>query len=115
MSTDDTTDDRSELTRSRLAGRQPLAFGNPWRVLSVVLALGLALACGPAIAAKTTKPTNPKLVTPASTGEAKTARQALLKQRNLTVSRTTPHPGKIVGATTRPPPKTIVTKRFLPK
>jgi hypothetical protein len=90
-------------------------YGNPWRVLSVALALGLALASGAAVAAKTTKPTKPILVTSASTGEAKTARQALVKQHNLTLSRSTAKPGKMVGTTARPMSRTIVTKRNLTK
>jgi hypothetical protein len=88
---------------------------NPWRTLPALLALGLALASGPAIAAKTTKPTNPKLVTSASTGEAKTARQALVKQHNLTLSRSAAKPGKMIGTTARPASRTIVPKRILPK
>jgi len=80
-----------------------------------VLALGLALASVPAFAAKTTKPTKPLLVTSSSTGEAKTARQALVKQHNLTLSRSTAKPGKMVGTTARPMSKTIVPKRILPK
>jgi hypothetical protein len=90
-------------------------FGNPWRMLPAVLALGLALASGPAVAAKTIKPTKPTLVTSASTGEAKTARQSLVKQHNLTLSRSTPKPGKMVGTTARPVARTILTKRNLTK
>jgi hypothetical protein len=88
---------------------------NTWRALSVVLMLGLALASVPAIAAKTTKPTKPTLVTSASTGEAKTARQSLVKQHNLAISRANVHPGKMVGTSARPPSRTIVPKRILPK
>ena len=80
--------------------------------LSVLLAPGLALASGPSVA---TKPIRPTLVQSASSGQAKTARQALLKQHTLNISRTTPHPGKIVGTAARPPSKTIVTKRFITK
>jgi hypothetical protein len=90
-------------------------FGNPWRMLPAVLALGLALASGPALAAKTPKPTKPLLVTSSSTGEAKTARLALVKQHNLTLSRGTAKPGKMVGTTARPVSRTIVPKRILPK
>jgi hypothetical protein len=90
-------------------------FGNAWRVLAAVLALGLAVASGPAVAAKTTKPTKPILVTSSSTGEAKTARQVLVKQHNLTLSRSTAKPGKMVGTTARPMSRTIVTKRNLTK
>jgi hypothetical protein len=50
----------------------------------------------------------------AATGSLKTSRQALLKQRTSVISPTTRHPGKIVGTSTQAP-KTIVTKRFLPK
>jgi hypothetical protein len=90
-------------------------FGNPWRVLLALLALGLALASGPAIAAKTTKPSKPVLVTSSSTGEAKTARLALVKQHNLALSRGTAKPGKMVGTSARPMSRTIVTKRNLTK
>jgi hypothetical protein len=90
-------------------------FRNPWGTLPAALVLGLALASGPALAAKTTKPTKPLLVTSSSTGEAKTARQALIKQHNLTLSRSTPKPGKMVGTTARPMSRTIAPKRILPK
>jgi hypothetical protein len=51
----------------------------------------------------------------AATGSLKTSRQALLKQRNTTVTGlNNRRPGKIIG-TTAPPPKTIVTKRNLPR
>jgi hypothetical protein len=76
--------------------------------------LVLALALAPALAAAK-HPTLVKPVQPSSTGAAKTARQALLKQRTLSVPHVLPKPGKIVGGTTTPAPKTIVTKRFLPK
>jgi hypothetical protein len=88
---------------------------NSWRTLSAVLALGLALASAPALAAKTTKPVKPVLVTSSSTGEAKTARLALIKQHNLTLSRSTAKPGKMVGTTARPMSRTIAPKRILPK
>jgi hypothetical protein len=84
------------------------------RALGIIPALALALALAPAMAAPK-HPTVVQPVQPSSTGSAKTARQALLKQRTKTVPRTLPKPGKIVGGTTTPPPKTIVTKRFLPK
>jgi hypothetical protein len=50
----------------------------------------------------------------AATGSLKTNRQALLKQRTSVISPLSRHPGKIVGSSTQAP-KTIVTKRFLPK
>jgi hypothetical protein len=50
----------------------------------------------------------------AATGTLKTSRQALLKQRTSVISPNIRHPGKIVGTGTQAP-KTIVTKRFLPK
>jgi hypothetical protein len=81
------------------------------RALALIPVLALALAPAPALAA----PKHPTLVQPASTGQAKAARQALLKQHTLTVPRVAPKPGKTVGGTTTSPPKTIVTKRFLPK
>jgi hypothetical protein len=94
----------------QLTTRQPRAA----RALALIPVLALALALAPALAAAK----HPKLaqpVQPSSTGAAKTARQALVKQRTLTVPRTVPKPGKIVGGSTTRPPKTIVTKRFLPK
>jgi hypothetical protein len=81
---------------------------------ALMTALVLTLALAPALAAPK-HPTLVKPVQPSSTGAAKTARQALLKERTKSVPRTVPKPGKIVGGTTTPPPKTIVTKRFLPK
>jgi hypothetical protein len=50
----------------------------------------------------------------AATGSLKSSRQALLKQRTSVITPVTRHPGKIVGTSTQAP-KTIVTKRFLPK
>jgi hypothetical protein len=84
------------------------------RALGLIPVLVLALALAPAVAAPK-HPTLVQPVQPSSTGPAKTARQALLKQRTLTVPHVVPKPGKIVGGTTTPRPKTIVTKRFLPK
>ena len=78
--------------------------------LAAALAL-IMLPTGEAIAAKP----RATLVQPSSTGEAKTARQAVLTERKTVVGVRKPHPGKTVGGTTTPPPKTIVTKRFLPK
>jgi hypothetical protein len=79
--------------------------------LMLLVALLLAPIPGRVLAANT----HPTLVQPSSTGEAKAARQALVKQHLLAVPRTLRRPGKTVGGTTTPPPKTIVTKRFLPK
>jgi hypothetical protein len=102
---------RRHLPSNRqLTIRQPLAA----RALGLIPVLVLALALAPGMAAPK-HPTLVQPVQPSSTGPAKTARQALLKQRTLSVPRTVPKPGKIVGGTTTPPPKTIVTKRFLPK
>jgi hypothetical protein len=69
-----------------------------------------ATAVPPSVPATVLKPP----VQPAATGSLKTSRQALLKQRNSVIGPNTRHPGKIIGASTRPS-KTIVTKRFLPK
>jgi hypothetical protein len=98
---------RHPPSNRQLTIRQPLAA----RALGLIPVLVLALALAPAVAA----PKHPTLVQPSSTGPAKTARQTLLKQRTLTIPRVVPKPGKIVGGTTTRPPKTIVTKRFLPK
>jgi hypothetical protein len=78
--------------------------------LMLLLAALLALAPGRAIAANT----HGTLVQPASTGHAKTARQSLLKQRTSVIAPSQRHPGKIVGGGRRQP-RTIVTRRFLPK
>jgi hypothetical protein len=98
-------------------GRQPTTAQSPARrplvgsALMLLMALLLASPPGRVLAANK----QPTLVQPSSTGEAKAARQALLKQHALDVPRTVPRPGKTVGGTTTRPPKTIVTKRFLPK
>jgi hypothetical protein len=75
------------------------------------LVIMLGLPAGQAVAAKP----RATLVQPSSTGEAKIARQALLKQRAAVIAQRKPNPGKTVGGTTTPLPKTIVTKRILPK
>jgi hypothetical protein len=62
---------------------------------------------------KPLKPVQPVL--PAASGNAKTTRQALLKQRTTVLSPTVRHAGKIVGGSTAPPPKSIVTRRILSK
>jgi len=62
--------------------------------------------------ASTTK--RPALVLPSSTGEAKTARQTVVKERTKALSTPVPHPGRIVGGSGRPAPRTIVTKRIYP-
>jgi hypothetical protein len=93
--------------RHQPSTRQPPASGG----LPLVLAVLLALSLGRAIAADT----HATLVQPASTGQAKTTRQALLKQRTSVVGLHLRHPGKTVGGARTPAPKTIVTKRFLPK
>jgi hypothetical protein len=103
--------ERHHLPSNRqLTTRQPLAT----RALGLTPVLVLALVLAPALAAPK-HPTLVQPVQPSSTGPAKTARQALLKQRTLSLTRTVPKPGKVVGGTTTPPPKTIVKKRFLPK
>jgi hypothetical protein len=78
--------------------------------LAAALAL-IMLPTGEAIAAKP----RATLVQPSSTGEAKIARQAVLKQRAAVIAQRKPNPGKTVGGATTPLPKTIVTKRILPK
>jgi hypothetical protein len=95
--------------RRRLPARQP----GP--AIAVLLAVALMVPFG-AGALGATKPTTvlKSPVQSAATGELKTSRQALLKQRTSLFAPNTHRPGKIVGATT-PAPKTIVTKRFLPK
>jgi hypothetical protein len=98
---------RRHLATTPQPPRRPL-LGS---ALMLLVALLLASPAGRVLAANT----HPTLVQPSSTGEAKAARQALLKQRALAVPRTAHRPGKTVGGTTTPPPKTIVTKRFLPK
>jgi len=100
--------------------RQPPVSRQPRPGLALLLAALWIVPCGhEALAA--TKPTTVKPATmlkapvqSAATGSLKTSRQALLKQRSSVISPTIRHPGKIVGTTTQAP-KTIVTKRFLPK
>ena len=101
------TDRRHPPTTGRPTLRQPLARSGGGRVLALLLALPL----GGALAAQP----QATLVQPSSSGQAKAARQALLKQRAVAVPLTHHHPGKTVGGTRTPPAKTIVTKRFLPK
>jgi hypothetical protein len=88
---------------------------DPGRTAAVLLSVLLIIPFG-AGALAATKPTTvlKPPVQSAATGNLKTSRQALLKQRTSLFSPNTRHPGKIVGAST-PAPKTIVTKRFLPK
>jgi hypothetical protein len=93
---------RRPLPNTRPAGRR--------RGLSLVLAALLAL---PAVAAPGAN-THGTLVQPSSTGNAKTTRQTLLKQRTNTVTLSKIHPGKTVGGSHTPLPRTIVTKRILP-
>jgi hypothetical protein len=93
---------RRQLPKTRLAGMR--------RGLTMVLAVLLALPVGAALAANT----HGTLVQPSSTGKAKTARQTLLKQRTNTVTLNKIHPGKMVGGSRTPLPRTIVTKRILP-
>jgi hypothetical protein len=105
------TDRRHPPTTGRPTLRQPLARSGGVLVLTLVLALLLALPLGGVLAAQP----QATLVQPSSSGQAKAARQALLKQRAVAVPLTHHHPGKTVGGTRTPPAKTIVTKRFLPK
>jgi hypothetical protein len=93
--------------RHRSAPRQPLASIGAVLMLGIVLGLpaGAALAANP----------RATLVQPASTGNAKAARQRLLKERTTVVGLHQRHPGKTVGGSSTPLPKTVVTKRFLPK
>jgi hypothetical protein len=108
--------------RNRPLTRKPVAG-----VALLLAMLPLAPLGGAAVAAN--KPTTPGTTVPpsvstsvlkppvksASTGSLKTSRQTLLKQRTTSVTGLNDrHPGKIIG-TTAPAPKTIVTKRFLPK
>ncbi len=100
--------------------RKPLLPRQPALSLASLLAVLLIAPCGhEALAA--TNPSTLKSTTmlkppvqAAATGSLKTSRQALLKRRASVTGFTNRHPGKIVGATTLAP-KTIVTKRFLPK
>ena len=93
--------------RGLASGRQPpLLFG--------LLAALLALPAGSALAANTLPGSHAKLVQPSSTGDAKAARQALVKQHMQTVATPVQHPGKIVGGNRLPHARTIVTKRILP-
>jgi hypothetical protein len=94
---------RRQPPNTRLAGKR--------RGLSLVLAVVLALPVGAALADNK----HAALLQPSSTGKAKTARQTLLKQRTNTVTLSKLHPGKTVGGTHTPLPRTIVTKRILPK
>jgi hypothetical protein len=95
--------------------RQQPSTRQPGAGLALLLAMALMLPLGGAAMA-VNKPTTvlKPPVQSAATGNLKTTRQALLKQRTSLISPSTHRPGKIVGVTTRPP-KTIVTKRFLPK
>lgn len=89
-------------------------------VVMVCLSYGALAANKPATPAVTAPPSVPTTVLKppvqsAGTGSLKTSRQALLKERTgSVVGLSNRHPGKIVGASTLAP-KTIVTKRFLPK
>ena len=100
--------------------RKPPRSHRPAAGLAGLLAALLLAPLGEAALAAT----NPTTVKPttvlkapvqsAATGSLKTSRQTLLKQRASITGLTGRHPGKIVGATIQAP-KTIVTKRFLPK
>ena len=100
--------------------RQPPVRHKPAPSLALLLAALLIVPFGHAALAATKSTTvRPATmlkapVQSASTGSLKTSRQALLKQRTSVITPTTRHPGRIVGSSTQAP-KTIVTKRFLPK
>jgi hypothetical protein len=94
--------DRRPLSQTRRAGTR---LG-----VSTLLVVLLAVPIGAALPANA----NATLVQPASTGKAKTARQALLKPRTNLVTVNKTHPGKTVGGARTPLPRTIVTKRILP-
>jgi hypothetical protein len=100
--------------------RQPPVLRQPGISLALLLGALLIVPFGhnalAATKSTTVKPAT-MLKTPvqsAATGSLKSSRQALLKQRTSVISPTTRHPGKIVGTSIQAP-KTIVTKRFLPK
>lgn len=95
--------------------RQRPSIRQPGACLPLLLAMVLMVPFGGAAMA-VNKPTTvlKPPVQSAATGSLKTSRQALLKQRNSVITPITRHPGKIVGASTGAP-KTIVTKRILPK
>ena len=80
-------------------------------MMSLLAGLLLGLPAAQLLAATT----HPALVQPAASGEAKTARKAVLKQRTATVPGLVRHPGKTVGGTGTALPKTVMTKRTLPK
>jgi hypothetical protein len=80
--------------------------------VAVLLLVGaLELAPGSALAA----PPPAKVVRPLVNPAANATRKALLQQRSSLLSLPVRHPGKTVGGANAPVPKTIVTKRFLPK
>ena len=78
--------------------------------LTLLLAVSLALPPARAMAANA----QTTLLQPSGSGKLKTTRQALLKGRTTLLGLGQRHPGRSVGGTRAPPPKTIVTKRFLP-
>ncbi len=99
---------------------QPPLSAQPALSLALLLAALLIMPFGhEALAATKSTTVKPPTtlkgpVQSAATGSLKTSRQALLKQRTSVISPTIRRPGKIVGTSTQAP-KTIVTKRFLPK
>jgi hypothetical protein len=101
-------DSRHEPAARRATVSHP---ARPALLVAVLAALVLALAAVQAFATNT----HPTLVQPAATGQARAARQAVLKQRAATVPQSARKPGKTVGGTSTPHPKTITTKRNLPK
>jgi hypothetical protein len=91
---------------------KPQTVSPPLAAVGLMLGVAALLAGAPSrgIAANSSA----TLVQPSSSGEAKSAREALLKQRTNVVAVGRRHPGKTVGSSA-PPPRTIVTRRFLPK
>jgi hypothetical protein len=84
-----------------------------WARIGVMVLLAAALELAPTHAMATDAQT--KVPRSLGNSQANPTRQALLKQRPTVLGSPARHPGKTVGGTGTPMPKTIVTKRFLPK
>jgi len=80
-------------------------------IAALLLAAGLALAPARAVAADP----HAKLPRPALNVQANASRKTLLNERSAALGVAPHHAGKLVGGNGTPPPRTIVTKRFLPK
>ena len=78
---------------------------------ALLLAAGLALIPARTVAADA----HAKMPRPALNVQANASRKTLLKERSAVLGLAPHHAGKLVGGHRAPPPKTIVTKRFLPK